>query len=264
MRTVSDLLDAYLLARETRPTTDAYYRRIVSVLTAWHRGPVPADEFTVDLANRFLRDKQAAGLACYYRLSLRSGLRALLRFAGRQETLRPVKLDRLEPRAWSVADLRLLLAEVAKMPETQRAWWRTLIMAAWYTGLSQVDLFRLDRRDVSPGGVVRIARSKTGKPVVCSMPSPLVSEIAALRPAGTIWPLPYSHEMFRRRFRRLVAAAGLRGSFKTLRSSSGTAVEESHPGRGHEHLGNTRQVFERHYLARRDAEPLRPPDLGCA
>lgn len=42
--------------------------------------------------------------------------------------------------------------------------------------------------------------------------------------------------------------AGLSGSIGRLRHSSGTAFEISHPQRGHEHLGNTRKVFEGHYL----------------
>jgi hypothetical protein len=55
-------------------------------------------------------------------------------------------------------------------------------------------------------------------------------------------------ELWRREALRLVKLAGLSGGIGQLRHSSGTAVELHHPGRGHEHLGNTRAVFERHYL----------------
>lgn len=261
VRTVFDVLDDYLLTRDTRASTDAYYRRVLGVFCSWAGRVVLADEFDCTLVNRFLRDKQAQGRTSYYRRSLRSGLRSLLRFSGHQERLRPVKPDVLLPLTWSADELRLLLAEVAKLPDVRRQWWRTLILAGWFTGLSQVDLFRLERSHVSPAGVVRMKRSKTGRPVVVWMPSLLVAEIAAMRPSGVIWPLRYSPEMFRRDFRRLVLAAGLRGSFKTLRNSSGTAVEELHPGRGHEHLGNGRAIFERHYWGRQDErEPLRLPD----
>ena len=63
-----------------------------------------------------------------------------------------------------------------------------------------------------------------------------------------IWPLWGRLGCWRRAAKRLVRAAGLPGSIGRLRHSSGTAVEIKHPGRGHEHLGNTRAVFERNYL----------------
>lgn len=57
-----------------------------------------------------------------------------------------------------------------------------------------------------------------------------------------------SAESFRKEARKLISAAGLPGSLKWLRSGSGSNFERLHPGRGHEHLGNTRAVFEAHYL----------------
>ena len=52
---------------------------------------------------------------------------------------------------------------------------------------------------------------------------------------------------------------------KYLRSSSGTAVEKASPGRGHLHLGNTRDVFERNYLDESQTafnRPLPPALIG--
>lgn len=55
----------------------------------------------------------------------------------------------------------------------------------------------------------------------------------------------------------------MEGSIGKLRHSSGTAAEIIHPGHGHEHLGNTRDVFERHYLDLQKVCSLRvqPPSL---
>lgn len=60
----------------------------------------------------------------------------------------------------------------------------------------------------------------------------------------------------------VVAAAGLVGTFKTLRKTSGTQAEIL-TGRGHEHLANTRGIFEKHYLDRRRVhrEPVRLPRI---
>ena len=64
-------------------------------------------------------------------------------------------------------------------------------------------------------------------------------------------------------FSRIVAKAGLDGSFKKLRKSSGTRAEQLEPGRGHIHLGNSRKVFEQHYLGNDPAkiQPIRLPSL---
>lgn len=65
-------------------------------------------------------------------------------------------------------------------------------------------------------------------------------------------------------FGRIVARAGLFGTFKRLRKSSGSLVEAAAPGMGHKHLGNTRAIFEKHYEARRltRPHPTLPPVLG--
>jgi hypothetical protein len=68
-------------------------------------------------------------------------------------------------------------------------------------------------------------------------------------PRGPIIDFDRTPEWFRLRFRGLVQKAGLHGSFKTLRKTSGSLVELSHPGTGHKHLGNSRAIFERHYEA---------------
>ncbi len=62
------------------------------------------------------------------------------------------------------------------------------------------------------------------------------------------WPLWASHEMFRREAKAIFDAAGLsQFSLSYIRSAAGTAVEKT-IGDGHEFLGNTRKVFEQHYL----------------
>jgi integrase len=140
--------------------------------------------------------------------------------------------------------------------------WKTIIPAAWYTGLSFCDLLRVERSNILPGGVLVIERSKTKKRVVVWLPPELTRQLHQRFP-GRLWVLTTSQEYFRRQFKKIAAAAGLTGSFKKLRKSSGTAIEILHPGRGHEHLGNTRQVFEQHYLsvAAMPLKPLKPPTI---
>lgn len=256
MRTVYDVLDDYLLTREVSDATADYYRRMVGVLCTWAGRRVPASEFTPDLVNRLLLDKQRSGLTSWYRKSLRSAMRALLAFhEGGPLTgkLRPVRVDPLVVQTWTPEEvLRLVVACDYMRREDKRRWWQTLIAAAYYTGLSTGDLLRLRWDQVAADGTVTTVRNKTRTPVVMRVPEKWLAEMRRLptRDDGCIWGQTMVAETFRQTFARIVKKAALRGSFKTLRKSCGTSVEEREPGRGHIALGNTRRVFELHYLER--------------
>jgi hypothetical protein len=70
-------------------------------------------------------------------------------------------------------------------------------------------------------------------------------------------------EHFRVEFAKIVKAAGLVGTFKKLRKSSGSRAEQLNAGSGHVHLGNSRRVFEQHYLGSDaiDVQPVRLPQI---
>ncbi len=254
------VVESYLLEHDLRPTTADYYRRVWSVFRAWLSEQPPGTTFSAQSVSQFLLAKQIAGRSPDYRRSLRNGLVALLRHRGDTDRVRPVKLRPLEPECWTTEQVVRLVA-TARQYRYRRDpdYWPTLIEAAYYTGLCQVDLETITRVHIAPDGTVCIRRSRTGKRVVAWLPT----EILASRPGtGPLWPRQISAEMFRRHFAKIVTMAGLAGTFKRLRKSSGTAVEQLYPGRGHEHLANSRAVFERHYLAASHVPPaLLPPRL---
>lgn len=271
MRTVYDLLDDYLLTHELKEESAGYYRRMIGVLCSWARHRVPLDEFTIDLVNRLLLDKQRSGRASSYRKSLRSGLRALLsHHCGGIVTgkLRPVKVEDLAIEVWSAAEVRRLVDACDYMREPRkRLWWKTIIAAGYYTGFSNCDLWALPVSAIDERGIVAIKRAKTGKPVVARIPVSCLMEIRSLGHCrGLAWGRPMSKESFRRTFRRIVKKAGLVGTFKKLRKSCGTSVEMLYPGRGHIALGNSRAIFERHYFGRKqiDNDPMGPSELPPA
>lgn len=225
-----------------------------------------ASSFTPDTLSQFLSDQQRLGKSSHYRKSLRGGLRALLRHADERFAdcrVRPVRTDTIEPEAWTAEEVGQLVAAVEQVfhgKPTSPAdchYWRTIILVAYYTGASQIDIHHLCVRNFRKDGLVRYTRSKTGKQVITAVP---VSFLADLPTGNPLWPLKTSVETFRIDFARIVKKAGLVGTFKKLRKSSGTSVDDLHPGRGHEHLGNTRRVFEMHYRAASliDAKPILP------
>lgn len=271
MRTVYDLLDDYLLTHDLKEESAGYYRRMIGVLCSWARRRVPLSDFTIDLVNHLLLDKQRSGLASSYRKSLRSGLRALLsHHCGGSVTgkLRPVKIEDLIIEVWSAEEVQRIIDACNYMRDPRmRQWWKTIIAAGYYTGFSNCDLWALSVRAIDERGIVAIKRAKTGKPVVARIPEPWLNEIRTLvRGRDLVWGRPMSKESFRRTFRRIAEKAGLNGTFKKLRKSCGTSVEMLYPGRGHIALGNSRTIFERHYFGRKqiDNDPMGPSELPPA
>lgn len=260
---IQGLLADYLLRNDLRDSTAEFYCRVVNVFCKWLGCDVPVSDLDARLLSEFLRAKQTAGLSSYYRRSLRSGLVAILGKMIDSRDVRSVKLTPLDHQSWTAADVGKLIAAVDCLPEKKREPLRLLIQVAYYTGLAEIDLRRLTKSHIDAAGTVRIRRSKTGEESVTRIPIDLLKRLPG--GSGPFFPLATSGEMFRRDFRRVVAAAGLTGTFKTLRRSSGTAAELL-TGKGHEHLANSRKIFERHYLDRRHVErkptELPPPELG--
>lgn len=245
------LLDDYVLTHELRDSTSDFYRRVVSTLCTWHGCVIAKAEFTVELVNRFLLAKQEAKLTSAYRKSLRNGLRALLNHAGQEGKLRPVRLVLDDPDCWTPEEVRRL---VDACPNEL---WRQRIELAYYSGLSFGDLVLVRREDIR-GGVLHWRRQKTGEPVWAEIPDSLLCRLPA---EGLLFGMDCSDEWFRKQFNAIVVAAGLSGTFKKLRKSAGTSVESKHPGSGHLFLGNSRKVFELHYLAKKSCRPLSPEPL---
>jgi hypothetical protein len=256
-RVMVELVERYIQQHELKPGTETYYRRVFSVWLGWSGGKQP----TADGVSEFLRKKQLDGLSSYSRKSYRNALVALLRFSGDLGPVRPVKLDPLDPEAWTPDEVRQLVSTAAAMFNGKdREWWVSLIDAAYSSGFNWCDLSRIAVEDVGPDGVLKTHRSKTGKRAVVYVPRRCVEWAGS----GLVWKWPHSAEWFRRRFASIVKRAGLVGTFKRLRKTAGNAVEDQWPGHGHEYLANSRSVFEAHYQKRADGLTIRPPDLRMA
>lgn len=262
------LVKAYAVRRAIRPNTTQFYHRCARQLSR-HVGH-PATVEDLPHLNELLAAKQQRRPA--YRKSLRTGLVALWRFAAEAglaaepQHVAPVRLPAAPVHTWSQTEVERLRAHAERirgpfirstMPRGR--YWHTLIGAAWYTGLSLVDLRRIALADIGPGGNLAAVRSKTGRLVLVGLPPEEVAAVVAYhaiagRGTGPLWPRWGSEEAFRRAFGHITRAAGLAGPWKTLRASAGTAFELAHPGQGHLFLGNSRDVFLRNYY-----DPRREP-----
>lgn len=143
--------------------------------------------------------------------------------------------------------------------------WGSYIRAAWDSGLRGCDLLRLRTDCITPLGAVVIVQNKTGKRLWGQLRTGTLALLRSTMPPNRAlaWPLWASQEMFRREAKAIFEAAGLsQFSLSYIRSAAGTAVERT-TGDGHEFLGNTRKVFEEHYLDETQLEPhgRMPPEL---
>lgn len=172
-----------------------------------------------------------------------------------------IKVPERLHRAWTAAEVSLLLVAAGQMRGyydhgiARAAYWRSYVLAAWDSGLRGCDMRRIRRTDIQSDGRSALVQHKTGRVHRFLLREETVAAIATTFPPDRdlVWPLWGRLVAWRNAAHRLVKQAGLVGTIGQLRHSSGTAVELLYPGRGHEHLGNTRRVFERHYL---DADQL--------
>lgn len=266
-QTLRSVLDQYTLYHDLKPETIAWYGRVVGVYLSHYGNDSLAENFSGESISRLLMAKQQAGCSPWYVKSLRSGLVALLREIrgnGPCERVRTIKAPPLDPDAWTPEQVERLLAACSPMPEQSRWRWQLIILLGYYSGLDRCDIELLERRHIQGDGAIYWRRSKTAKPVFVRLPPAVVAIIDRHCPRrGPILRMNMSHEWFRQLFGRIVSRAGLHGTYKKLRKSSGSGVEQQSPGKGHKHLGNTRAIFEKHYEARRltQAEPTMPPEV---
>lgn len=263
--TLKGALKHYTLYRTLAAGTVAWYSRVVSVYCHWAGGDVPLQEFNGDSISRLLLDKEQAGRSPYYLKSLRGGLVAFLREVREGqpvERVRSIKTPPLDPHALTPAEVERLLKACDSLPEASRWRYRLMICLGYYTGLDAADIWKLERRSIAADGSLYIRRGKTGTAVFVRIPQDVLDLIDQhCSRKGQMIRMGVSREWFRRVIAGLFAKAGLCGSFKTLRKSAGSLVEQHSPGTGHRHLGNTRAIFERHYESRRitRGEPTMPP-----
>jgi len=275
-RSLLGWVDSYELSHDVTTETAALYRRAIGIVGRWAGADLTAGTISDDLVNRALVALIHGGRSPHYARSLKTAVAAVWRdmadagLCAPPRRLRKIRTYPPQFTVWGPEEMRQLLDAATALPGRFRtlpldrgSYFATMIRAAWDTALRRRDLHRLRRQDVSADWVDR--QHKTGKPIRARLRDSTLQAIDALgrSPDDLLWPLWGSDEVFRATWNRIVRDAGLPHSpWKTLRKSAGTAAEIIQPGAGHLLLGNTRRVFERHYLAAGVVAPPQPPELS--
>lgn len=277
-----DFVGDYLLGREACPK----YRRSLELSVACFgrfvgRAAVLAD-LTAATINRYLVQLGERGLARSTIRGERSRLLSLWRDAFDREMVdapplrvRKIAVSSRPVEAWTKDEIERLLAVAAGLRGRFKNRWlmakadfaRALILCAYDSGARLGDLERWTFADLRDDGLIFWTQHKTGKPQTAILYPETLAACRRLRHPSrpTIFGGVLGRRYFYRWVKEIVAAAGLSGTFRYLRRSSGSILERDNPGWGSRHLGNLPSVFDRHYRAPRIAEDLerrpRPPQL---
>lgn len=271
-----EFVSEYIGCRDLAASSVEQLTCFVNVLERWRGNEMEVADLHHETINSYLRwsrdryspDTRRNRRTMFLTLAAAAFEDGLCPAIRRRKVMRIALPDRI-PLAYTVEQAgRLLVAceafagHHAATGIRKRDYWRSYILAAWDTGLRGCDLRRLKLTEVldAPSGRVVHVQRKTGKRIAVTFrPTTLEALHRTVPPERTLcWPLWARLDVFRRQAARLVKRAGLPGSLKCLRAGSGTAVEIQSPGRGHEHLGNTRRVFENNYLDVTQIDATRP------
>lgn len=262
------LTRCYLLANPVGKKHHANMGQRIARFVSWSDANHVA-ELTPETVNRFLASLD--GLSPHTVNGYRANIMAVWSDAIGTRVIwkiRRAKTPRIPVEGWTVAEIAQLCEAAERLREplingiSKRLLMLSAIHAGFSTGQRFGDLVALETARIAADGYCEILQSKTGKIVPVRF-SRDAMELFAEHKRDFIIPLPYTQKWFCDHFGRLVAAAGITpGTFKFLRRSAGSCVEAA-TGRGHELLGNTRQVFEQSYRVAKIVQrvPLEPPGI---
>lgn len=286
---LTDFVEDYLQRTDVGEAYAEQLRWCVRGFSKFLERPACLDHLNSRDINAYLAHLRKAGYAGETRRSRRRILLTLSSDAARQRLIDPVNRDMVarikvfpavpDGLTWSEAR-NIIIAINAKGKYdhwfcyryrktgiVRRDWWRAYLSACWDTG-APADLRSLRWEELQENGRVYRLRGKTGKPLRWQLSSYTMDAIARLanppyRPL--VFPLWGCLDRFRREARKIIQeVAGLKGkSLGGFRSGAGTDAELRHgTGAGCQLLGNTPQVFVKHYeiapLIERPAMSPRP------
>jgi len=242
----------------------------VRVLDRWAKRAVILDDLSEDLVRQFLCEYRRSHSAATTN-SKRCQLLAIWRCAWeegylaqppRARQIRKAREPRKIPEAWTAAEVGKILAAVdaSKARPTEgipsRSWMRSIFLVMYDTGERKKATLSVSPQDVDlVAGTIIFRNTKTGNHRLCELHPDTVAAIRAIYAPSRdrVWPWTKSREALDKRIKKILNAAGVRygrgngGLLHKFRRTSGTLVEVA-GGDGAKHIGNTRKVFETHYL----------------
>lgn len=188
------------------------------------------------------------------------------------ERIKPIKRDDTIVEGWDTQQQLTLLGVVQRIEGEfkgdgkegvlRRDYWRAVILTLYDTGWRVGDLFDVESHRLRSGSIA-IIQHKTRKIIESPITDVTWTAIQRIRPTSREKPFRLiCRRWFFIKFAEICEEAGVPGRTRKIRITSGSEYERLYPGEGHLHLGNTRQVFDKHYnwrrITRRPSRPLPP------
>lgn len=270
-------VERYLAGRDVSRDYAKMLRAHCRAFTEWYGCDAPIKELDCDAANAWLasmKDEHSPYTVDTYRRNLLAVWRDAY-MEGLNDNpplrLRQIKKPRRVVEAYTLCELRQLLASAAKLKGRHRNgnrrsdFWCAMIHAAYSTGLRRGDLLLVFRRDIAHDGTLSLVQHKTGIQLRVRFSLQALKYIDRLKDAnGLALPWPYRKDAIAPRFKKLRNMGGVvRGTLKWVRRAAGSYAEREQPGNGPKLLGNGPQVFRDSYEDRTitGEEPPSPPPL---
>lgn len=277
---ISSLVDSYVLFTPASERYEAKLRLVARLYGEWlGRAPVLSD-FSAQQLSRWLvaLDKTKAPRtihnyrACLVTLWYHASASGLIE-PPPTRMIRRVHVPRPRPDAWTLDELRKILAAAAELkgylrrsycpkPVARSAYFVTLIHTAYETGLRRGDLWTLERRDIQPTGRIVARLAKTGMVHVCRV-SDGTRKLLIAMPGRR--PLAWNRDEKRyyQHWRTICRTAGVtRGATHKVRRTAATQLWVKHPGEVQRFLGHLTPTMQRHYVDLRFGnDPPTPPPI---
>lgn len=183
------------------------------------------------------------------------------------EEVRKAPIPEPHPKAWSMDEMRRLVAACDRMEEG-RVYFKALILAAYETGLRRGDLMRLHRDDIGADGVVSIRQHKTGR-VITRKIRPETAAIMLSLPGACPLEIFWGSKKYTRLWQELRKLAGVdsEGGLHQLRRTGASHVARTRgTDAARQFLGHRSPEMIAHYLDPRitQREIIVPPALDSA
>lgn len=261
----------YFAERDLRGSTQAFFRCKLNAFERWLGRQATLDDLSSTMLNAFL-DYRISDRSRETARSEKAVLRAIWQAAFDARLLEnpPLRIKKIrralpEVEAWDCEQVNALLkvatsqlGRIRGVRVPKSLYWLAVVRTLFDTGLRAGDLLALESAKITGPGCYTVRQRKTGKDVPIAISEATWQAIERIKSPER--PLLFGDVLksraFFQGFATLVKAAHLCGRSKMLRRTRGSMIERQHPGEGHTHLGNGRQVFERHYLAKRIAPQI--------
>lgn len=257
----------YCLERALKPESIRQVRMSIRAFDRWHGRAAHLEELADELVNQWIlaSGEQWAPKTLRRR---RCDIIGLWRYANETrhvttmpERVRPVKVPKRVPQAWSRDEVRAILRACRLLTDyfptgVQRGkFWSAFVRTGYDTALRLSDLLALKKSRIGEAGKLVVLQEKTQVEHVCRLRDTTIAAIADTYPPDRelVFPWSYSREQFWYHWRKLLESAGLPSGRtegpQKLRRTSASHLEAVAPGAATAHLGHkTPGMAKAHYI----------------